>query len=63
MTEKDTLDFVKDYLENSIKRSPDGKKRLEELFPEVSQSYLNGFHDGVIFLCEELLDLINLLTK
>lgn len=63
MTEKDTLDFVKDHLENCVKRSQDSKKTLEELFPEVSQSYLNGFHDGVIYHSEELLDLINLLTK
>lgn len=70
MTEKDILDFVKDYLQNAIKRSQDSKKILEELFPDVSQSdlnglhaYFNGFNDGVIYYCEEVLDFINLLSK
>lgn len=63
MIKKDILDIVQDHLQNTIKRSQDSKKTLEELFPDVSQSYLNGFHDGVIYLCEEALDLINLLSK
>lgn len=63
MTKKDSLDIVKNNLENALESSQDSAKILKELFPEASQSYLNGFHDGVILLCKEVLDLINLLSK
>lgn len=63
MIAKDILDILKDHLESVIKDSHDSKKELEEDFPYLSKFYLTGFHDGVIYHSEELLDLINLLTK
>ena len=59
----DILDVVKSYLESTIKRSQKCQKKLEADFFEETKDYLNGFYDGVINHCDELLDLIRLLSK
>lgn len=63
MIAKDILDIMKDHLEDTIKSSQDSQRELETDLYIYSRDYLNGYYDGVIYLCDELLDLFNLLTK
>lgn len=63
MLSKDILDILKDHLENTIKRSQESQIQLNADNYEYSRDYLNGYYDGIIYHCDELLDLINLLIK
>lgn len=63
MNSKDILDILKDHLYETIKDSKESKEELIVGYSDSSRNYLNGYHDGVIYICDELLDLIDLLTK
>lgn len=63
MLSKDILDIMKEHLEDTIKSSQDSQIQLDTDNYVYSRDYINGYYDGVIFLCDELLDLIDFLIK